>query len=341
MSLNEESLQWYYTLRAAEGSIILRNHHTLLGLTNYKQISDKDYKVKKGIDKQALLRIINADIVSHAIKSIESLFLLANVGLLAKENGIFHKKMKKWYFFTRIKDLTTNMQIFKDSLALDSWKWILWIVDFKEIQNEQILTDEEINSVERIYDEYLERAQFVFSYSLKFWELFKPVRNAFSHTLRVIPDPNITHNMPEGFDDILLILDSDWDNYSPIKMPVATGFKVLKILYNLITNINLLEQSIIKNHTMSIQAKGKRLLPAYVLANVIENKKSDYFTAIIRKFNRFPAINVQWEKEDLTEELQPQYELYIEYWEKLKELGNITSHKDVKGTFFPHKKINQ
>jgi len=144
MHFNKQSQEWYYTLRAAEGAIILRNHHALLGLTNYQQISDPEYKVKKGIDKNALLRIINVDIISHAIKSIESLFQLANVGLMAKEKELNYEKMKKWYFFTKMKDLDARMQIFKENSDLDTWKWILWIADIEEIRTKKILTEEEI-----------------------------------------------------------------------------------------------------------------------------------------------------------------------------------------------------
>ncbi|MFW9852903.1 MAG: hypothetical protein ACFFDS_08170 [Candidatus Thorarchaeota archaeon] len=322
MSYAEDALKWYYTLKAMNDAIINKQHHSLFVLTNYRNIRNDKYEWKKDIrpqDKAALMRVINADIISQAIKGIESLFQLANVGLLAKEKGVDYNKMNRWYFFTRMKDLDETMKIFEEEISLEDWKWILWISDLDEIKSEQIYNKDELLYIEKIYHEYLNRSKFVFTYALKFWRLLKPVRDAFSHTLRFIPFPNITHNMPEGYDDILLVLDCNWEGGNPIRIPVITGFNVLRILSAFIDFLNQFEMSIIKNHTLSVQSEGKRLLP--VISVKKSTEESEYYASLHKKYSKLEKINVGWKTDDLVDDIKPQFELYISFWEKLQKLG--------------------
>lgn len=338
MVFSEHSEQWYYTLRAAGDTLILRNHYTLLTANNYKQLKDPEFKLKKGVDRKAILRVIFANVVSQTINSIESLLTFAYLGLMSKEKGVNHQQMKTWYFFVRTKDLIQKVQFLEKVQDFDIWKWVLWVADIEEINEKNVLSKEEISSIKKIYDEYIERTQFVFNFSLRFWDLFRSVRNATSHTLKIIPNANIKHNLSNEFDDVLLILDSDWGDNTPIKVPIVTGSTPLKYIFNFVTNVNQLEQSIIKNHTMSVQANGERLIPACVLADVTKFGKSDYYTTILRKYNKFPAIDVSWKKEDFTKELESQQEFFNEFWTTLKQLGTSIKHDDAKKPFFPSKK---
>lgn len=64
------------------------------------------------------------------------------------------------------------------------------------------LNRKETAILSQIYVDYLVRAKFIFKYAVKFWNLYKPVRNAFSRTLRFVPSPNITMDgVPKDHDD--------------------------------------------------------------------------------------------------------------------------------------------
>lgn len=323
MEFSDETLEWYYTLKAMNDAITNKQHHALFVLTNYQNIRKNEYKWKEGTkpqDKAVLLRVINADVISQVIKGIESLFSIAYVGLLAKRKGVDYEKMKKWYFFYKVKDLNKEMRIFEGDVSTEDWNWILWISDFEEAKSSGIFNDTELSYIKKLYDNYIARAQSVFKYALEFWKLLKPVRNAFSHTLRFIPNPSILHNMPKGYDDILLVLDCDWETGNPIMMPVITGYNVLRVLTALFDLLTQFEKSIIRNHTFSIRSEGKKHLPIITMKN--PELGSPFYLSISRKFRKLNEIDVTWEDSSLVEKVKPQFELYKDFWKKSQELGS-------------------
>lgn len=75
---------------------------------------------------------------------------------------------------------------------------------------------------------------------------------------------------------------------------VLTESRPLKVIAELIANFNLFEQSIIKNHTISIQAGSKRLIPVFAIGRENQILLEDY-RKLKKKLPMFPAINVNWD----------------------------------------------
>ncbi|MHA1692262.1 MAG: hypothetical protein ACTSU7_11590 [Candidatus Heimdallarchaeaceae archaeon] len=244
--------------------------------------------------------------------------------------------MKNCFFDFKWRSIQKNINCLQKNVDIDVWKWALWIADIDEAKNQMKLNKKEIAILTQIYNDYLRRAKFIFNYAVKFWNLYKPVRNAFSYTLRIIPSPNITMDgLPKGYDDMILVLDKYWKEGNPVKMRVLTGPRPLKVIAELITNFNLFEQSIIKNHAISIQAGGKRLIPVFAVAR--ENPKLlDEYRKLLKKLPKFPAININWKhKIDAEKELKPQFELYEGFRKELNELGKSHPFSDFAEFFFP------
>jgi len=343
MTFDKQALEWYYTLKAMDEAIENRRHHALFVLNNYQNIKDGKYTwIKNPINKKALIRTIHADIISQAFKSIESLFTIANVGLSACNQNLFnHNSMKASFFDTRWGQIEKNINLLKGNVSIDTWKWSLWIADIEEAKKHMNLNNKEVELLNKIYSEYLERAKFIFNSALEFWNLYKPVRNAFSHTLRFIPSPRISMTgVPNGYDDLLLVFDKQWKDDNPIKIPVITGTRPLKIIAELITNYNLFEQSIIKNHTISIQASSKRLIPVFAIGKENPARLAEY-RKLLKKLPMFPAIDVKWDHQfDVEKELKPQFELYEEFKRKLNNLGKPHPYTNFATFFFPRTEEN-
>ena len=327
MNFKQSSLEWYYSLKAMDEAIENKIQHALFVLTSYQNIKDSKFPwIKEPINKEALIRTVEADIIAQAFKSIESLFTIAMIGLRAEEENIFdHKKMKDWFFEGKWDKIENQIKKLKNINKIGVWKWALWIADIEEANKQMNLTADELKMVKSIYAEYIERAEFIFTSALEFWRLYKPVRNAFSHTLRFIPSPRISglEQLPKGYQDMLLVLDKTWKNKNPIKIPVVMGSRSIKIIAELITNFNLFEQSIIKNHTISIQANGKRLIPTYIIGRENEERQNQY-RKLEKKIPKFLEINVNWKHDfDAVKEIKPQIELYEDFRNKLIKLGKF------------------
>ena len=92
MAFEQQSLEWYYILRAMDEAIENKRHHALFVLNNYRNIQDRKYPwIQKPINEKSLIRTIHADVISQVFKNIESLFTIINVGLTAYESGIIKK----------------------------------------------------------------------------------------------------------------------------------------------------------------------------------------------------------------------------------------------------------
>ncbi len=145
----------------------------------------------------------------------------------------------------------------------------------------------------------------------------------------------VSIGVTEGYDDLLLVLDKHWKEANPIKMPVITGTRPLKIIAELIINFNLFEQSIIINHAISIQASGKRLIPVFAIGKENPEMLAEY-QKLLDKLPKFPAINVKWEhKFNLEKELKTQFELYKRFRGKLNSLGKPHPYTDFATFSFP------
>lgn len=91
-----------------------RQKYAVFLTTNYQNIKNGKYNWKKGFepkDEKAVLRLLNADLMSHVIRNIESLLALARVGILAQKKGINHEKMNKWYFSKNMKEIASFSKI--------------------------------------------------------------------------------------------------------------------------------------------------------------------------------------------------------------------------------------
>ena len=344
MTFDQQSNEWYYSLKAMDEAINLKQHHALFVLNNYRNIQNGNYDwIIEPIDEKVLKRIIHADVISQVFKSIESLFTIINVGLTAyQENDFSHSSMKETFFKPGWGPIQNNLNNLLKSKSIQNWKWALWISDVDESIEIMNLTNDEAKNLSLIYEEYLERAIFIVKYAVKFWNLFRSVRNAFSHTLQIVPSPNLKiTGFPDGYDDALLVLDKSWKEGHPVKQSVVIGSRPLKITAEIITNLNLLEQSIIKNHTISIQASGKRLVPVYLIGKDNSDNLKNY-EKIIKKLPKFPSINVGWKNQpDTIKELKPQFELYEGYRTKLNEFGKILPHSYFGKYYFPRKKVTK
>ena len=100
----------------------------------------------------------------------------------------------------------------------------------------------------------------------------------------------------------------------------------------------MFEQSIIKNHTISIQANKQRLIPVFAIGKE-DPKLLNEYRRLLKKLPEFPSINVSWKyKATNIKELKPQFELYEGFKEKLAELGKSHPFTDFATFFFPRKK---
>ncbi len=114
MSFNEQTKHWYYTVKAMNDALESRQKYAVFLTTNYQNIKNGKYNWKKGFepkDEKAVLRLLNADLMSHVIRNIESLLALARVGILAQKKGINHEKMNKWYFSKNMKEIASFSKI--------------------------------------------------------------------------------------------------------------------------------------------------------------------------------------------------------------------------------------
>ncbi|MCE7749434.1 MAG: hypothetical protein GPJ51_13670 [Candidatus Heimdallarchaeota archaeon] len=332
----EQSKQWYYTIKAMNDAIKNRQTYAFFLSTNYRNIKDGNYKWKKGFepkDETALLRLINADMMSHVIKNIESLVTLARVGLLAKKKGIDHDKMRKWYFSTNMSEINDTINILKNNESFDIWKWVLWINGIEEIKESMTLSDRDVETIEDVYQKIMVRTKFVFSFIAEFWNLYKPVRNAFSHTFQFVPYPKNT-KVPERFDDAILVFGQNWNNNNPIEMAILTGDFPVHIMAESIAAFNLFEHIIFENHIRSIQLNSKRILPDRIIGDV--NKKLfQKYLSILQRTPRLTEIQVKYKFKERYSEIEKQITTYESFREKLDKLGTRTSFDNVQNTFKP------
>jgi hypothetical protein len=340
MSFKEETKQWYYTVKTMNDNIENRQLYSFFLTTNYQNIKNGHYNWKKGIgskDEKALLRLINADLMSHVIRNIESLLSLAKVGILAWKKGINHGKMNRWYFSKNMKEIGKTIDFLKNNDSLDIWKWVLWILDLEELKEQLNLSSNEIKVVSKMYNSMLERTKYVFNSASEFWNLYKPIRDAFSHKFSIVPSPENVMNIPVDYEDAILVFGHNWENNNPVEMAVLSGKHPMIEMANVIVAFNLYERVILENHIRSIKLDSKRILPNRIIGDIDKNLFSKYMN-ILQKTSKLKDIRVGFHYEKGIYELKKQDEIYRKFGEGLSKLGRKIPYKDVKETFQPTRK---
>lgn len=319
-------------------NIIHREQYAFFLTTNYQSVKEGKYKWKKGFepdDEKALLRLMNADMMSNVIKNIESFLQIASVGLKAQKEGINHQEMINNYFSIDFKLIPDTIKKLTKNSSFELWKWALWITDLDETKNQFNLSHKETDAVSKLYDSMLERIRFVFSSASKFWKLYKPVRNAFSHTFRFTSYEGPNLRLPQNYEDIMLVLGKNKKNSSNVQMAVLTGQLPMHAMAEAIAAFNLVEKIILENHIRSIMLDSQRTFSNHMMADIRNNQIYKLWLNVLQRTPKPKDIEDDYLFEFDQEEIKKQVDIYDNFRKTLSKLGRRIPYDNVKEPLQP------
>ena len=337
MGSKEHAKQWYSILKAMKDVIDSRQQYAFFLTTNYRSVKEGKYNWKKGFepdDEKAILRLMNADMMSNVIKNIESFLQIASVGLKAQEEGINHQEMIKNYFSTDSRLIPNTIKKLTKNTSLETRKWVLWITDLDETKAQMKLSHRETNAVSKLYDSMLERIRFVFSSASEFWKLYKPVRNAFSHTFRFISCNHSNFKLSQNYEDIILVLDKNKKNNSIVQMTVLSGQLPMHAMAEAIAAFNLVEKIILENHLRSIKLNSQRIFSNHMIAD-ISKQTFELCLGILQRTPKEKEIENDFTFEFNQDEIEKQIKIYDNFRMILSKLGRKIPYDDVREPLQP------